>query len=151
MKCNPVIKQGQIIGIGKTHVELLVHVTRLSKFVVYGHVINGDWDFQYDMQTDILTAYTPVGNHDVGQVKVLFADPFPMAANYQTYNEVISYMNAHLNRWAIVSWGMRMKSNVFRYLTRFYKRLKTSTQMFIRTWKQGSTDIKYAKRDDIPF
>lgn len=68
------------------------------------------------------------------------------------YNEIIHYMNEHIRRPAIVSWFVANKINVVRVFTKFYKRVKTSSQMFIRTWKNGSTDIRHVDLDDdIPF
>lgn len=151
MKDNHMIKQGQIIGMGKTKVDLLVRVEEVKESVFSGHVINGAWDLHYDTHSKLLTVHSPFGNSEV-KSNILFVDPIPIAANYQTYNEAISYMNAHLNRWRVVSLALQVTYHVNWQVTHLYKRLKTSTQMFIRTWKQGSTDVRCVNwDDDIPF
>lgn len=158
------LKTGQYIGMGMKKVELLVRIRGIVDGVVSGHVINGDWELFYTPDTEQMVICSPFGNSIRDGVKVLFTDPVPThvytrynspvprGVNYTTYNEVLQYMNDNLDRSFIVSWALRTKHSVVSRTTRFYKRVKTSAQMFMRTWKAGSTDIRFVDMDDdIPF
>lgn len=146
------IKQGMYVGMGGTEVDLLVYVEKVEDGIFAGHVINGNWYLSYEIATEQMTIFNPFGDELRHGVRILFADPPPMHPSYNNYNEVIAYMNDHLHRPKIVSLYLQVVYNTKRSIVRFYKRLKTSSQMFIRTWKQGSTDIKYVDMDDdIPF
>lgn len=146
------IKQGMYVGMGVTQVGLLVRVGRVEGSTFTGHVVNGNWDFVYDTQTKTMMFDPPMGARQVHFSNILFRDPTPKSIRQDDYNEVIYYMNKHLNRPRIVSWVLQATHSVYLSVERFYKRLKTSSQMFIRTWKQGSTDIRYIDLDDdIPF
>lgn len=146
------IKQGMVVGMGIVEVSLLVHVESVDGNTFVGHVINGNWNFVYDAFKHKIMFDPPSGKREVHESHILFVDPIPMSAGYHNYNDVIHYMNEHLSRPKVVSWFMQQKYNIARGVTTFYKRLKTSSQMFVRTWKQGSTDINYVEwDDDIPF
>lgn len=146
------IKQGMDLGMGDSTVGLLVQVGKVEGATFAGYVINGDWDLRYDTQTEQMIVYNPSGTEVHDGCKVLFRDPLPMQVNYHNYNEVIGYMNDHLNRLMVVSWFLRVKHGVVKSVTTYYRRVKTSAQMFVRTWKNGSTDIRYVHwDDDVPF
>lgn len=146
------IKPGTYLGMGITEVNLLVHVKSVNTDTFVGHVINGNWDFVYNAHEKKLMFDPPMGKREVRESHILFTDPIPKVVGYTTYNEVIAYMNDHLRRPMLVSWLLRTKYNVVYEVTTLYKRLKTSTQMFVRTWKQGSTDIHHIDiDDDFPF
>lgn len=146
------IKQGMYVGLGEGVVQLLVHVDSTDGSVFNGLVINGNWELRYDTITEQMIVYNPFGAEMHDGIKILFRDPLPMKVGYDNYDEVIYYMNNHLNRLALVSLYLRAKYKFEKSVSTLYKRLKTSTQMFIRTWKNGSTDIRYVHwDDDIPF
>lgn len=147
-----VIKEGMYVGLGDATVGLLVRVEKIDGSTFDGYVVNGDWYLRYDTQTEQLIIHNPFGAEVHPGFSVLFMDPLPMKVSYYNYNEVIHYMNEHLNRLVIVSWVLRTKHNVATSVTTFCRRVKTSVQMFVRTWKTGSTDIRYVDLDDdIPF
>lgn len=146
------INQGMYVGMGNTSVALLVRVESISGHTFVGHVINGAWKFVYDTQSKKMTFEPPFGKRECVDSNILFTDPLPESVGYDNYNELIHYMNEHLNRPRVVSWFLRRQANIVDAITTFYKRFKTSAQMFIRTWKNGSTDITYVDLDDdIPF
>lgn len=146
------LKRGQYIGMGDTSVRLLVHVEKVEGELIAGRVINGNWYLTYNTTTEEMTVFAPFGDELHSGVKILFTDPSPMHPAYDNYGEVIAYMNDHLHRPMIVSMYLQLTYNIKCSITRFYKRVKTSTQMFVRTWKQGSTDVKFIDiDDDIPF
>lgn len=146
------IKQGMYVGMGASEVSLLVHVETVDGSTFVGHVVNGNWNFVYDATTDTIMFDPPFGKREIQHCKILFRDPVPMPVGWDNYNEVIYYMNERLNRPKVISWVLQTKYNIVRSIVRFFKRVKTSSQMFVRTWKQGSTDIRYVDMDDdIPF
>jgi len=140
------------IGMGVTQVGLLVRVGPIKESTFVGHVVNGNWDFVYDSVTKTITFDPPMGARQVQYSNILFKDPIPRSIRPDDYNEVIYYMNKHLSRPRVISWVLQATHSVYLSVDRFYKRFKTSSQMFVRTWKQGSTDISYIEiDDDIPF
>lgn len=146
------IKPGMYVGMGIMEVGLLVYVESVDGDTFVGNVINGNWNFVYDIRRRKITFDPPFGKRECVESNILFTDPLPVGVGYDNYNEVIHYMNEHLTRPKLVSWGIRVKHAITSSITRFYKRLKTSSQMFIRTWKNGSTDINYVDwDDDVPF
>lgn len=152
-------EEGMYIGMGTgKDVSLLVGVTAVDGSAFIGKVINGNWSFVYDTDTKLMTFDPPFGARVVTPCNILFTAPLPQSVRYADYNEIIQYMNDTLERHEVVLWVLRVKHSITSSVTGFYKRVKTSSQAFVRTWKQGSTKKHVPQSrvdddldDDIPF
>lgn len=116
-------------------------------------VVNGAWEFDYNITT-ATASYTTPGGHTTQSMKILYTAPVP--ADVRGYNDIIDYMNEHhaLPRWnqwmARVSYTIHAVALSVRELPQRWKAARVG---FVRGWNTTitpplATDLY---DDDIPF
>lgn len=147
------LKQGQLIGMGNTKVNLLVQVQEVTPHTMRGWVINGCWELHYNFSTALLACDTPTGTTHF-TTHILFTSPLPRGM--RDYNEAIEYMNDHLKS----SWYTRLWNRVYMAtISRAHRvvelptRLRNAIQGMCKGWSGPlvvkSLPVDYD--DDIPF
>lgn len=139
-----------VILVGK-HIELVCLTIATGEGWVRGQVVNGAWEFNYDLTTGSADYWTPSG-HEVRLGWNLWCPTLPPKLDWYAYNEVIAYLEALMQKPAAVRWAVIQKNRATRWLNDKTRRLRRATTAFKKAWaSDGRERSAYDDGDDITF